>query len=48
MLYDEALKIIAKKYEIISKKLELLNQQIIKNKTYIRLTLSLINQIKNN
>jgi hypothetical protein len=37
-----------KRSGIITRKLEILQQQIVKNKTYIKLTLSLIEQIKNN
>jgi prefoldin subunit 5 len=46
--FEEAVPMLEKRGGLISRKLELLQQQIIKNKTYIKLTLSLIEQIKNN
>jgi prefoldin subunit 5 len=46
--FEEALPMLEKRIGIINRKLEILQQQIIKNKTYIKLTLSLIEQIKNN
>jgi prefoldin subunit 5 len=47
MKFEEALPMLEKRAGIITRKLELLQQQIIKNKTYVKLTLSLIEQIKN-
>ncbi len=46
--FEEALPMLEKRSGILSRKLEITQQQIIKNKTYIKLTLSLIEQIKNN
>lgn len=46
--YKEALEIINKKHTIMNNRILLLTDQILKNKTYIKLTLNLLEQIKDN
>jgi prefoldin subunit 5 len=45
--YKQALVIIERNLIILSKKQQLLNDQIIKNKAYYKLTLNLIEKLKN-
>lgn len=47
MNYKDALLLIENKEGVIQRKIQIINEQIIKNKTYIKLTLTLIEQIKN-
>jgi prefoldin subunit 5 len=47
LTYKEALKYIEQRESFIQKKLHILNEQIIKNKTYIRLSSNLIDQFRN-